>query len=100
LLDLLQEHLPDGIEIEGIVQCNALATDPEHPLVTTLAAAGSGQKVGAPWFCDAAHLAAVGIPSVAAGPGSIDQAHTEDEWIEIEALEKGVDFYRGFLETC
>jgi acetylornithine deacetylase/succinyl-diaminopimelate desuccinylase-like protein len=100
LLDLLQEHLPDGIEIEGILQCNALATDSAHPLVTTLAAAGSGQKVGAPWFCDAAHLAAVGIPSVAAGPGSIDQAHTEDEWIEIEALEKGVDFYRGFLETC
>lgn len=100
LLDLLGEHLPAEIEIVPRLECHPLATDPGHPMVEALAAAGSGRKVGAPWFCDAAHLAAVGIPSVAAGPGSIDQAHTEDEWIAIDALEKGVDFFRGFLETC
>ena len=63
-----------------------------------LAAIGNG-VTGAPWFCDAAWLAAAGIPSVAAGPGSIAQAHTADEWIRIRDLEDGVDFYRTFLET-
>lgn len=100
LLDLLREHLSEEIEIQVGLECSPLDTDPEHPMVKALAAAGSGKKVGAPWFCDAAHLAAVGIPSVAAGPGSINQAHTEDEWISIASLEEGVNFYRAFLETC
>ena len=37
---------------------------------------------------------------MAAGPGSIDQAHTEDEWIDLEELTDGVRFYREFLEGC
>ena len=49
-------------------------------------------------FCDAAWLAAVGIPSVAAGPGSIAQAHTADEWVSLAELERGVKFYRDFLK--
>ncbi|MEC9110853.1 MAG: M20 family metallopeptidase [Verrucomicrobiota bacterium] len=54
--------------------------------------------VGAPWFCDAAVLSSMGgIPSVAAGPGSIDQAHTHDEWISEKDLESGADFYEDFL---
>jgi acetylornithine deacetylase/succinyl-diaminopimelate desuccinylase-like protein len=40
-----------------------------------------------------------GIPSVAAGPGDIAQAHTADEWISVAALEEGVGFYRRFLES-
>ena len=54
---------------------------------------------GAPWFCDAAVFAEAGIPAVAAGPGSIAQAHTKDEWIAVDELERGVDFYRAFLEA-
>lgn len=68
----------------------------DNPYVAKLLALGA-KPVGAPWFCDAAHLAAVGVPSVAAGPGSIAQAHTKDEWISIEELELGVAFYRDFL---
>ncbi len=100
VLDLLRAYLSDEITVETTLECMPLETDPDHPMVTALAAAGTGAKVGAPWFCDAAHLAAAGIPSVAAGPGSIDQAHTDDEWIDLRELEKGVDFYRAFLESC
>ena len=100
LVPLLEQHLPEGIDAISLIECLPLETDPDHPMVDALAAAGSGKKVGAPWFCDAAHLAAVGIPAVAAGPGSIDQAHTQDEWISIDSLQKGVNFYRAFLETC
>ena len=30
---------------------------------------------------------------------AIAQAHTNDEWIAIAELERGVGFYRGFLES-
>jgi len=74
-----------------------LWTDPGHPLIGALERAG-GHCCGAPWFCDAAVFAAAGIPSVAAGPGSIAQAHTNDEWIALDDLHQGVAFYKAFLE--
>ena len=94
----LQEFLAgEDVALRSFGECGPLDTDPEHPLVRELAAAGRG-LAGAPWFCDAAWLAAGGIPSVAAGPGKIDQAHTCDEFISIADLEEGVGFYRRFLE--
>lgn len=57
----------------------------------------SSACVGAPWFSDAAHLANGGIASVCVGPGSIDQAHTKDEFILVSDLEEGVEFFRAFI---
>jgi len=53
---------------------------------------------GAPWFSDAAHLSHGGIPSICLGPGSIDQAHTADEFIDIEQLEEGARFLSRFVK--
>ncbi len=75
-----------------------LYTDPVHPLILGLTRLGA-RCVGAPWFCDAAVFAAAGTPAIALGPGSIAQAHTEDEWIEVAELERGADFFRRFLEA-
>ena len=79
--------------------CRPLYTPAEHPMVRRLLESTGTTLDTAPWFCDAAHLAARGIPAVAAGPGDIAQAHTEDEWISLDALREGVDFYRRFLES-
>jgi acetylornithine deacetylase len=49
--------------------------------------------VGAPWFSDAAHLNDGGIASVCLGPGSIDQAHTRDEFITLADLEAGAVYF-------
>ncbi|MEZ5300611.1 MAG: M20/M25/M40 family metallo-hydrolase [Verrucomicrobiales bacterium] len=77
-----------------------LDTPSDHPYVQRLLAANpSSNLVGAPWFCDAAYLSDAGIPSIAAGPGSIDQAHTADEWLAEDDLNAGVVFYRNFLES-
>jgi acetylornithine deacetylase/succinyl-diaminopimelate desuccinylase-like protein len=73
-----------------------LHTDPAHPLIAKLGECGA-KPIGAPWFCDACFFAERGMPAVAVGPGSIAQAHTKDEWIAIEDLERGVDFFRAFL---
>jgi acetylornithine deacetylase/succinyl-diaminopimelate desuccinylase-like protein len=89
-------EISPGIEIT-VWESAALNTDPSHPLVQLLQRCG-GRLVGAPWFCDAAVFAEAGIPAVAAGPGSIAQAHTNDEWLAIADLEAGVTFYSEFLE--
>ena len=73
-----------------------LFTEPSHPLVQKLSSLNA-TPVGAPWFCDAAVFSAQGMPSVALGPGSIEQAHTADEWIKVSDLEAGADFFERFL---
>lgn len=75
-----------------------LFTDPGHPLVQRLAGLGA-KPVGAPWFCDAAVFAAKGSAAIALGPGSIAQAHTCDEFIEIADLDRGAAFFLSFLEA-
>ena len=44
------------------------------------------QQMGVPYGTDAAQFAAAGVPSIVFGPGSIDQAHTADEWLPLEQL--------------
>jgi acetylornithine deacetylase/succinyl-diaminopimelate desuccinylase-like protein len=73
-----------------------LHTDPAHPLIALLGECGA-KPVGAPWFCDACFFAERGMPAIALGPGSIEQAHTKDEWIAVADLEKGADFFGRFL---
>lgn len=92
---MLRERVP-GIEIETTGSL-PLRTDPAHPLIAKLCECGA-QRVGAPWFCDAAVFAAQGCPSVAVGPGSIAQAHTADEFIAVDDLERGAEFFLNFLE--
>ena len=87
-----------GLAVERIAGSQALDTDPSHPMVATFVAAGA-KPAGAAWFCDAAIFSSRGIPAVAVGPGSIAQAHTEDEFIEVAALERGVEFFKKFLQS-
>jgi acetylornithine deacetylase/succinyl-diaminopimelate desuccinylase-like protein len=58
-----------------------------------------GSPAGAAWFCDAAIFSSRGVPAVAVGPGSIAQAHTEDEFIAVGDLEAGVEFFKRFLAS-
>lgn len=75
-----------------------METAAEHPMIQKLLATGPGTVLaGAPWFSDAAHLSNGGIPSVCIGPGSIDQAHTVDEFIEVSALRAGAAFFSAFI---
>jgi len=70
------------------ISCLPMETDPSLPLVAELIeVAGRGLAAGAQFFCDASVLSRGGIPSVVFGPGDIAQAHTGDEWIELESLE-------------
>jgi succinyl-diaminopimelate desuccinylase len=95
LLDALAKRFP-GLEFVRRIS-GPLKTDPAHPFIRVLESCGA-RCVGAPWFCDAALLAAAGTPAVALGPGSMDQAHTADEWISLTDLEAGVGFFKALFE--
>jgi acetylornithine deacetylase len=71
----------------------AVETPAEDPLVRlaeAVAGAALGEPTragGVPYGTDASHLTAVGgIPCVVLGPGSIDQAHTDDEWVAADEV--------------
>ena len=49
--------------------------------------------IGVPFGTHASRTCAAGVPSVVFGPGSIDQAHTKDEFVEIDQLKKAADVY-------
>jgi acetylornithine deacetylase/succinyl-diaminopimelate desuccinylase-like protein len=93
----LDAHGFTGVRIASVASAPPLDTPVEHPAIQQLIALGA-KPVGAPWLCDAAWLAEKGTPAVAAGPGSIAQAHTRDEFLSLADLEAGVVFYRRFIE--
>jgi acetylornithine deacetylase len=52
------------------------------------AVVGPHQVIGVPYGTDAAPLSAAGVPCVVFGPGDIRKAHTSDEWVPLEEVEK------------
>ena len=52
---------------------------------------------GVPFGSDASKLSRQGIPSLVIGPGSIDQAHAADEFVDIAQVEQAAEFYRNFI---
>jgi len=80
--------------------CAPMETDTRLPLVRQfLRSIGQRKPVGVNYFCDAAILAAGGIPSVVFGPGDIAHAHTPDEWISLRSLERATDMLVRFLSS-
>ena len=55
------------------------------------------EPVGAPYYTEAVSYTKAGIPTVICGPGSIDQAHTPDEYISLEQIDRGVETYKELI---
>ena len=100
-LQLLKEMIATlalPIELVNPHENPPMETPTDHPDVELLAAHGC-DPTWAPWFSDAAHLSAGGLPSVCLGPGHIDQAHTADEFIEVAALEDGAARFSDIIKS-
>jgi succinyl-diaminopimelate desuccinylase len=61
---------------------------------------GDHAAIGVPYGTHASRTCAGGVPSIVFGPGSIDQAHTKDEFLEIDQLEKAAEVYFQFCATA
>jgi acetylornithine deacetylase len=58
---------------------------------------GRCEQIGVPYGTDASTISASGVPSVVFGPGSIDQAHTRDEWLPLDELRQASDALVEFV---
>jgi acetylornithine deacetylase/succinyl-diaminopimelate desuccinylase family protein len=81
--------------------------DPGHPLVATVAEAvarSTGHTpgvIGMSFTTDARFVRNQGgIPTIVFGPGDVDQAHTNDEWVAVDRLVEATaayaELYAGF----
>ncbi len=77
---------------------NPIYTQPSSTLVNTaLSITGKRKARTVPYGTDGMAFVKKMKNLVVIGPGDISQAHTVDEWIDIEQLKKGVDLYANFI---
>ena len=60
---------------------------------------GPHKTMGVPYGTNASRFSAKGVPCVVFGPGSIKQAHTADEWIDIQELRQASEVYYDFCAS-
>lgn len=84
------------------IQESCLNTDPNHPVVQcaghVLRRLGLDHSLkGVAYGSDASRLQEAGVSSILFGPGSIDQAHTADESIDLDQVRTAHEFYYSML---
>ena len=57
----------------------------------------ASRQIAARYGTNASVFAAAGVPSLVFGPGSIAQAHTADEWIELSQIDTAADILAGIV---
>lgn len=105
LLGTLSEGYPGfdaQIEEPFLLVDEALNTPPDTAIVTVAQAVSRSlgldpEVCGVPFGSDASKLSRAGIPTILFGPGSIDQAHSVDEFVELDQVTQAAAFYREFI---
>jgi acetylornithine deacetylase len=106
LLDNFKARHP---EVEAILEAPMvkdwpLETALESPVARCVAGVLRGfgldpGPAGVPFGSDASKLSQSAIPSIIFGPGSIDQAHTTEEYVELEQVDTAFEVYRKIMTT-
>jgi acetylornithine deacetylase len=82
-----------AIETHADHEVPGLAPEPGSPAETLVKALTRSNRTGTVSFAtEAGQFQRAGIPTIVCGPGSIDQAHQPDEYIEMAELEAGIAF--------
>ena len=107
------QHAIDYLKASGLDQpwieyiptmfSSPLTDELSGPVVQRLAAAAQGvapvaDPIGVSYGTDASWYAELGIPAVVFGPGSIHQAHTCDEWVDLAQVEQAAEIFYRFLK--
>ena len=96
----LRDRYPEaGVKITRLTNVPPLAPDPDSAAESLVRAlTGDNALRAVPYATEAGQFYEAGIPAVVCGPGSIDQAHTPNEFIANAELEKGIEIFNTFLE--
>ena len=58
----------------------------------------TNRAIAVPFATEAGRFQAARLPTIVCGPGSIDQAHQPDEYIELAQMAEGLAFMRRLVE--
>ncbi len=91
-------HPDTGIDISLVANVPGFQASEEEPIVQFVKQV-SGQNASevVAYGAESGHFQEAGFPVVMCGPGSIDQAHQPNEYIEISQVEAGTDFLRKVI---
>lgn len=96
------KDLKVGYRIAEIVNHKPLDT-PEGNFITKLAEKIAGEHSLSAFFGTEGSLywGDLGIPTMIIGPGSVKQAHVDNEFVELSQLERAISIYSSFIrEIC
>lgn len=83
------------IETITEIQAPGLRAESDSIAATlALSLSQANHSIAVPYATEAGQFQQGGLPSVICGPGSIDQAHQPDEFVEIAQLAEGLEFLR------
>ncbi len=85
-------------DVEIVRATGAMETDNNHPFVKEFCATvGINETKAVGYTTDGSHMQLLGAPVVIFGPGDSTVCHKPDEYIEIAAAEKAVDYYKKII---
>lgn len=87
---------------EPMLEDDALETSQDEVIVAIAREAcgivcGKDRALGVPYGTDASKLSRGGIPSIVLGPGSIDQAHSAVEYVDINQVVAATEIYTRIM---
>jgi acetylornithine deacetylase len=96
-LEAVKRCLPDSADAEWEVPFmgEPLSADGHDDASASAFCEEKGLPLGAPvdFWTEASLFSAAGLPALVLGPGSIEQAHTANEWVALEQLETAFELY-------
>ena len=92
----LVEHEPLLIQNAGLSDSGNRELAEQLSVATQLVI-NRANRIGVPFGTDAAAYSRASVPTVVFGPGSIEQAHTADEWISLEQVRQASEILYRFV---
>lgn len=92
---------PEGgvkVEVRSLTPSFAPEKDGAAEAFARRMAGDNGPARVAPYAAEAGQFQGAGFSTVICGPGSIDQAHQPDEYVEIAQMERGAQFMRRLID--
>ena len=92
----LTRHAPDAyVDTLVEIEIPGLAPNPgSYAETLAFKLSRTNRAIAVAFASEAGRFQAGGIPTIVCGPGSIDQAHQPDEYIDLAQLEAGLEFLR------
>ncbi len=88
-------HDPPYMQGEPLPDCdNGLLA--ERLAAAAVQVAGRCQQRAVPYGTNAAYFSRAGTPAVVFGPGAIEQAHTDNEWVSVEQVRQAAEILYDF----